>query len=56
MLAASSFPHVFAFLLFAVRHLLIMSTLSALPPPIRPMPLLLCLQDGAAWQEISDAD
>ena len=34
---------------------MIMLRLRALPPPTGPMPLLLCLQDSALWQEISDA-
>ena len=55
MLAVSPFPHLFAIHLSAARRLLIVLGLSALPPPIGPMPLLLCLQDGAVWREVSDA-
>ena len=55
MLAISPFPHLPTFRLFTARHLLIVLRLSALPPPVGPMPLLIFLQNGAVWQEMSDA-
>ena len=47
VLAVYVFPRLFAVRLLAARRLLILLRLSALPPPIGTMPLLLCLQDGA---------
>ena len=41
--------------LFTARRLLIVLKVSVLPPTIGPMPLILCLQDDAHWQGVSEA-
>ena len=55
VLAVSVFPYLFTVCVFAARPLLIVLRISALPPPIRPIPLPLCLQGSAVWQEVFDA-
>ena len=54
VVAVSPFLCLFAVLLFGVRRLLIELRLSALSPLTGPLPSLLCLQDNAVWQEVSD--
>ena len=56
VLAVSLFaPFIYRSPFYTARRQLIVLRLSTLPPPFGPMPLLLCLQNGAVWQEVSDA-
>ena len=52
--AISPFPRLFVVNFFAARRPLIVERSSAIPPPIGPMPLVLCIYQGAVWKRVSD--